>query len=126
MPYSCDACGKTFRYKVTQRTHKCQPGKTEVKEEEEVEEQEPATPMTPQFQSQEAQSPVGEQLMQRLRISEGSPNAASGGLTTPPTGNPSPGASGLQWSPIPISPILNQLSTIPFNPNLLPGSHIQS
>jgi len=25
MPYSCQACGKKFRYKVTQRTHKCQP-----------------------------------------------------------------------------------------------------
>ena len=23
MPYSCAACGKHFRYKVTQRTHKC-------------------------------------------------------------------------------------------------------
>ena len=23
MPYSCVACGKHFRYKVTQRTHKC-------------------------------------------------------------------------------------------------------
>ena len=24
MPYSCSTCGKSFRYKVTQRTHKCQ------------------------------------------------------------------------------------------------------
>jgi hypothetical protein len=24
MPYVCNACGKCFRYKVTQRTHKCQ------------------------------------------------------------------------------------------------------
>lgn len=23
MPYTCTACGKHFRYKVTQRTHKC-------------------------------------------------------------------------------------------------------
>ncbi len=23
MPYSCNTCGKNFRYKVTQRTHKC-------------------------------------------------------------------------------------------------------
>jgi hypothetical protein len=23
MPYSCAACGKNFRYRVTQRTHKC-------------------------------------------------------------------------------------------------------
>ena len=23
MPYSCNLCGKSFRYKVTQRTHKC-------------------------------------------------------------------------------------------------------
>ncbi len=23
MPYDCQACGKSFRYKVTQRTHKC-------------------------------------------------------------------------------------------------------
>ena len=23
MPYTCDLCGKNFRYKVTQRTHKC-------------------------------------------------------------------------------------------------------
>eukprot|EP00096_Caligus_rogercresseyi_P006012 TRINITY_DN2213_c0_g1_i2.p1 TRINITY_DN2213_c0_g1~~TRINITY_DN2213_c0_g1_i2.p1 ORF type:complete len:132 (-),score=18.04 TRINITY_DN2213_c0_g1_i2:218-613(-) len=26
MPYSCEACGKSFRYKVTQRTHKCPNG----------------------------------------------------------------------------------------------------
>ena len=23
MPYVCNECGKSFRYKVTQRTHKC-------------------------------------------------------------------------------------------------------
>ena len=23
LPYSCDSCGRKFRYKVTQRTHKC-------------------------------------------------------------------------------------------------------
>ena len=23
MPYTCNLCGKNFRYKVTQRTHKC-------------------------------------------------------------------------------------------------------
>ena len=26
MPYSCNVCGKSFRYKVTQRTHKCPGG----------------------------------------------------------------------------------------------------
>ena len=28
MPYVCNECGKSFRYKVTQRTHKC-PGKAD-------------------------------------------------------------------------------------------------
>ena len=26
LPYSCDSCGRKFRYKVTQRTHKCAGG----------------------------------------------------------------------------------------------------
>ena len=28
LPYSCDSCGRKFRYKVTQRTHKCAGGGT--------------------------------------------------------------------------------------------------
>ena len=27
LPYSCDSCGRKFRYKVTQRTHKCAGGR---------------------------------------------------------------------------------------------------
>ena len=32
MPYSCVACGKHFRYKVTQRTHKCIAASTSTQE----------------------------------------------------------------------------------------------
>lgn len=29
LPYVCPACGKSFRYKVSQRTHKCDAGRDE-------------------------------------------------------------------------------------------------
>ena len=100
MPYSCDVCGKKFRYKVTQRTHKCQPAAArddQIKEEPQMQENDLGRQGRIQFlqgivqQGQQqlddrSQSPLGEQLLQQLHISDGSPAVA------PPMPSPVPSA----------------------------------